>query len=294
VRHTSYFRRQAIDGWIFVTPVLVGTIIFSFLPVLFSLTMSFTEWDGINPAKFTGLANYVRLVAGDRHFLSTVWNTAKFTFGSIPFSIVLGLFLAVLVNQKKLKSKVIYRTAYFAPSVTSSVAISIVFGMIYTSNGMLNYVLKWVGITGPDWLGSSTWQMPAVIILQVWLTTGYDMVIYLAGLQGVPDSLYESAVIDGANSWQQFTRITVPLLSPTTFFLLVTSVISSFQVFNTFYVLFSVPAYSTTVYIYYLYLNAFQYFRMGYASAMAWVLFLVIGGITAIQWKMSHRWVHYQ
>jgi multiple sugar transport system permease protein len=294
VAQTTFFRRQAVDGWIFVTPVLVGTIIFSFLPVFFSLTMSFTEWDGINPAKFTGLDNYVRLVAGDRHFFSTVLNTAKFTFGSIPFSIVLGLFLAVLVNQKKLKSKVIYRTAYFAPSVTSSVAIAIVFGLIYTSNGMLNYVLRWFGIAGPDWLGSSTWQMPAVIILQVWLTTGYDMVIYLAGLQGVPDSLYESAVIDGANSWQQFTRITVPLLSPTTFFLLVTSVISSFQVFNTFYVLFSIPAYSTTVYIYYLYLNAFQYFRMGYASAMAWVLFLVIGGITAVQWKMSHRWVHYQ
>ena len=279
----------------FVAPVILGTLFFSFMPVIFSFLASLTDWDGINPPKFTGFANYVRLVAGDRHFVSSVWNTIRFTAGSIPFALVLGLLLAVLVNRKGMRSATIYRTAYFAPSVTSSVAISLVFSLIYApQNGLFNQLLQMVGIQGPDWLGSTAWQMPSVIILQVWLAAGYNMVIYLAGLQGIPESLYESAVIDGATGWQQFTKITLPLLTPTTFFLLITSVIASFQIFNVFYVLFSIPAYSTTVYIYYLYLNAFNYFRMGYASAMAWVLFIVIGGITMFQWRMSHRWVHYQ
>jgi multiple sugar transport system permease protein len=273
----------------------VGTIVFSFVPVLFSFASSLTDWDGINPGKFIGAANYIRLLLEDRHFHGSVLNTLKFTLGSIPFSIAAGLFLAILVNQKGLRGKVFYRTAYFAPSVTSTVAISLVWSLIYApQNGLFNSLLRIVGVRGPDWLGTTAWAMPSVIILQVWLSAGYAMVIYLAGLQGIPDSLYESAIIDGASGWQQFIRITLPLLSPTTFFLMITSVITSFQVFNVFYVLFTVPAYSTTVYIYYLYLNAFQYFRMGYATAMAWVLFLVIAGITAFQWRMSRRWVHYQ
>jgi multiple sugar transport system permease protein len=295
VAHTSFFRRQAVEGWLFITPVLLGTLVFSFMPVIFSFVASLTDWDGINPPGFTGLANYLKLLNGDKYFTSSVWNTIRFTMGSIPFALGIGLLLAVLVNQKWMRSRTIYRTAFFAPSVTSSVAISLVFSLIYSpQNGLLNQLLQMFGIQGPDWLGTSRWQMPAVIILQVWLTAGYNMVIYLAGLQGISESLYESAVIDGATGWQQFAKITVPMLSPTTFFLIITSVISSFQIFNVFYVLFSVPAYSTTVYIYYLYLNAFNYFRMGYASAMAWVLFLVIGSITVLQWKMSHRWVHYQ
>ncbi len=294
-QHTSFFRRQAIEGWIFIAPVILGTVVFSFMPVVFSFIASLTDWDGVNRLKFTGIQNYVRLVTGDRYFVSSVWNTIRFTAGTIPFALVIGLLLAVLVNQKWMRTRTIYRTAFFAPSVTSSVAIAMVFSLIYSpQGGLLNQLLLMFGIEGPDWLGTSRWQMPAVIILQVWLTAGYNMVIYLAGLQGISESLYESAVIDGASGWHQFIKITVPMLSPTTFFLVITSVISSFQIFNVFYVLFSVPAYSTTVYIYYLYLNAFNYFRMGYASAMAWVLFIVIGSITLLQWKMSDRWVHYQ
>jgi multiple sugar transport system permease protein len=160
--------------------------------------------------------------------------------------------------------------------------------------GLLNSTLNMMGIRGPDWLGASYWAMFAVILVQVWFVSGYNMVIYLAGLQGIPETLYESARLDGASSWQQFVHITLPMLSPTSFFLMITSVIGSFQVFNLIYVLTQGgPAYATTVYIHYLYLNAFNYFKMGFASAMAWLLFIVLAGITFVQMKMQKRWVHY-
>jgi ABC-type sugar transport system permease subunit len=189
-----------------------------------------------------------------------------------------------------------YRTAFFAPSVTSTIAIGIVFSFIYEPNmGLLNSVLYTIGIQGPDWLGSSRFALMSVIIVQVWGHAGYNMVIYLAGLQGIPKSYYESARIDGANRFHQFWYITLPMLSPTTFFLMITSFIGSFQVFNLVYVMTEGgPGYATTVYIHYLYLKAFEHFQMGYASAMAWVLFVVIGLITVFQWKMQKRWVHYQ
>ncbi|MDR1905024.1 MAG: sugar ABC transporter permease [Treponema sp.] len=287
--------KEEFEGWIFILPILLGVVVFSFVPVIYSLVVSFTNWDGINPPKFTGFENYIRLLFEDEYFHKAVFNTFVFTFVSVPLGMAGGLFLAMLANQP-VPFKNAFRTAYFAPSITSTVAIALVWGLIFSPNtGLLNSTLNMLGINGPDWLGTSKWAMPAVILVEVWFVSGYNMVIYLAGLQGISESLYESARLDGANRWRQFIHITLPMLSPTSFFLMITSVISSFQVFNLIYVLTQGgPAYATTVYIHYLYLNAFNYFKMGFASSMAWLLFIVLAGITFVQMKMQKRWVHYE
>jgi ABC-type sugar transport system permease subunit len=289
------FVKDQIEGWIFILPILTGTVVFSFIPVIYSLVVSFSNWDGINLPVFIGFANYARLLFEDVYFHKAVFNTIVFTFASVPLGMAGGLFLALLANQP-VPFKNIFRTAYFAPSITSTVAIALVWGLIFSPNtGLLNATLNILGINGPDWLGTSRWAMPAVILVEVWFVSGYNMVIYLAGLQGIPESLYESARLDGANRWHQLVKITLPMLSPTSFFLMITSVISSFQVFNLIYVLTQGgPAYATTVYIHYLYLNAFNYFNMGFASSMAWLLFIVLAGITFVQMKMQKRWVHYE
>ena len=290
---TKLSRQQNITGWIFIIPVLIGTIVFSFIPVLFSLVMSFTRWNAMNPPKFIGLEHFVSILGRDKYYVQAVWNTSVYAFGSIFFGLIFGLALALLANLK-VTGKSFYRTAYFAPTVTSTIAVGIVWSFIYAPEvGLLNSMLSMIGVKGPDWLGSTKTALLSVIIVQTWFIAGYNMVIYLAGLQGIPESLYESATIDGASHRQQFFHITIPMLSPTTFFLMITSVIASFQVFNLVFVMTAGgPGYATTVYIHYLYV-AFQYSEMGYASAMAWVLFIVIAGITMIQWKMQKRWVHY-
>jgi len=224
-----------IMGWLFISPILLGSIVFSFTPVVYSLMISFTEWNAVQPAKFIGLGNFKLILGGDPYFLQAVRNTIVFSLGSIFFSIFFGLMLALLANQK-IMGQNFYRTAFFAPSVTSTIAIGIVFSFIYEPNmGLLNSVPHTIGIHGPDWLGSSRFALMSVIIVQVWGHAGYNMVIYLAGLQGIPKSYYESARIDGANRFHQFWYITLPMLSPTTFFLMITSFIGSFQVLNLVY-----------------------------------------------------------
>ena len=291
---TQLVRQQNITGWVLITPVLIGTIVFSFIPVIFSLVMSFTRWNAMNPAKFIGLANFGQILGGDKTYMLAVFNTFVFAFGSIFFGLIFGLGLALLANMK-VAGQNFYRTSYFAPTVTSTIAIGIVWSFIYAPQiGLLNSLLSMVGIKGPDWIGSTKTALFSVVIVQTWFISGYNMVIYLAGLQGIPESLYESATIDGANHREKFLHITMPMLSPTTFFLMITSFIASFQVFNLVFVMTAGgPGYATTVYIHYLYMRAFQYSEMGYASAMAWVLFIVIAGITLFQWKMQKHWVHY-
>ena len=281
------------EAWIFILPIVLGTIIFSFYPVIFSFFSSFTDWDGINPWKFTGLKNFKRLFS-DRYFLIAVKNTLVFTVFSVPISMATGMIMANILN-KDIHLKSFYRTCFFIPSIASTVAIGLVFSLILVPNaGLLNSVLAVFGIQGPDWLGSTAWAMPSVIFVEIWCVTGYNMTVYLGGLQGIPQSLYEAAVVDGASGRQQFFKITIPLLSPTSFFLMITSVISSFQVFNLIHVMTNGgPAYGTTTYIHYLYLNAFNYFKMGYASAQAWVLFIVLAVFTIIQKAVEKRWVYY-
>ncbi|HEU4797606.1 MAG TPA: sugar ABC transporter permease [bacterium] len=286
--------KRTIEGWLFIGPVMLGIVAFQLVPILVSIYASLTRWDGMNPPRFTGLANYRELVVEDRFFRETLGNTLYFTAGHIPLTILLAMALALLCNLE-LPGIALFRTAYFIPAVSNVVAVSVVWFWIYQPQyGVLNSLLAQVGIAGPAWLSDSTWAMPAVILVSVWQGVGYPMVILLAGLQGVPHELYEAARIDGASPWNQFWKITLPLLTPTLFFLFITQFISSFQVFGIIYVMTQGgPANATSVYIYYLYQSAFAFGQMGYASAMAWILFAIIAVVTFLQWKLQKRWVFY-
>lgn len=286
--------RQNLEGWLFIAPVAVGVLGFYFVPILVSLYASFTNWDGLTEAKFVGLFNYQRLVTRDQFFRRTLLNTLYYVVGHIPLTLGLALGLALLCNRK-MRGVTWFRTAYFIPVITNVVAISLVWSFFFSPrSGTVNWFLSLVGISGPSWLSDTRWAMPAIIIVSVWFGVGYPMVILLAGLQGIPEMYYEAAKIDGASTWKRFTNVTLPLLTPTLFFLSITQFISSFQVFGIIYVLTGGgPARATSVYIYYLYQNAFQDSRLGYASAMAWLLFIAIALVTFIQWRLQKRWVVY-
>ena len=285
--------RQALEGWLFIGPVVLGILVFQFIPVMVSVYASFTDWSGLSDPVFIGLDNYRRM-PDDPLLLGTIANTFYFSAGFIPLSIGLGLGLALLCTGR-LRGMRFFRTAFFVPYVVNIVAVSLIWFWFYSpSQGVINGLLSVVGVDGPAWLASSTWAMPAVIITSVWQGVGYPMIILLGGLQGIPESLNEAAMIDGASAWRRLRSVKLPLLTPHLFFLFITQFISSFQIFGIIFVMTSGgPANATTVYIYYLYQNAFAYGRMGYASALAMVLFLFIGIITAVQWRLQRRWVFY-
>lgn len=286
-------RRNALYGWLFIAPLIGGILAFQFVPVLVSIFASFTNWDGITSPRFLGAGNYRRLTA-DPFFWTTLKNTVVFTLGVIPLTIVAALVLAVLCNGPNRTLNAVFRTAYFTPYVTSIVAIGLVWTQFFTPSGVINQVLAKVGVVGPSWLTDSHWAMPAVILVSAWQAIGYPMVILLAGLQAIPESLHEAAEVDGAGSFRRFFSVTLPLLTPQLFFVLVTQVISSFQVFALIFVMTKGgPGNATNVYIYYLYQNAFTFGDLGYASAMAWVLFMIIGLVTFIQLRLQRRWVFY-
>jgi multiple sugar transport system permease protein len=288
------FRRN-VEGWLFIAPVMFGVLAFYFVPILVSLYTSFTNWDGLTPHTFIGLDNYERLLTRDQFFRRTLANTLYYVIGHIPLTILCALGLALLCNRK-MPGVTWYRTAYFTPVITNVVAIGLVWSYFYAPGvGILNWFLSLFGVRGPSWLTDVTWAMPAVILVSIWQGVGYPMVILLAGLQGIPEVLHEAAKIDGAGSWQRFRHVTLPLLTPAIFFLTITQFISSFQVFGLIFILtHGGPANATNVYIYNLYQNAFQFSKMGYASAMAWILFVIIAGITIVQWKLQKRWVFYE
>jgi multiple sugar transport system permease protein len=286
----------AIRGWLFVGPVVLGTLIFNVLPLFPTVYASFTTWNGLGNLQWVGLANYQKIFAGrDPVLLVSLKNTIIFTIGYVPVAILVGLGLALLANQQ-LRGIVVFRALFFLPVITSVVAVGIVWRWIFSSPfGVMNWSLAQVGVSGPRWLGDPVWAMIAVILVSVWQVMGYNMVILLAGLQGVPQELLEAASIDGAGRVRRFWHITVPLLTPTIFFLSIIAVINSFQVFGLIYVMTGGgPGSSTNVYVYYLWKEAFQLREMGYAAAMSWLLFLVILVITLVQWRLAKRWVHYQ
>ncbi len=286
--------RQNLEGWLFIAPVVVGVLSFYFVPILISFYTSFTNADGLTKPDWVGLFNYQRLFTRDQFFRRSVLNTLFYVVGHIPLTIGLALALALLCNRP-MRGVTWFRTAYFIPVVTNVVAVSLVWSFFFSPRGgIINWGLSLVGIGGPAWLTDTTWAMPAVIIVSVWFGVGYPMIILLAGLQGIPEIYYDAAKIDGASTWGRFRYVTLPLLTPAIFFLTITQFISSFQVFGIIYVLTGGgPARATSVYIYYLYQNAFQNSRLGYASAMAWVLFAAIALITLVQWKLQKRWVIY-
>ncbi|MBI2939162.1 MAG: sugar ABC transporter permease [Chloroflexi bacterium] len=292
---TARQRREAIEGYLFTGPVLLGLVFFALFPVVASLYTSLNRWDLIQPMEFVGLKNYVDLFDDDTYKL-TVRNTLYFSAGIIPLGIVGALCLALLVDRQR-RGVNLFRTLYFMPVVTSVVAVGLVWAwLLDTDFGLVNTLLGQVGIAGPKWLTSVEWAMPSVILITAWHGVGYNMVIFLAGLQGIPDHLYEAAQIDGANAWQRFASVTFPLLTPTTFFIAVMSVISSFQAFGLIYIVtMGGPANATNVLVFYLWQNAFTFQgKMGYASAMAWVLGLAILALTLAQMALAKRWVFYE
>jgi multiple sugar transport system permease protein len=286
--------RNNIDGWLFVLPAVIGILAFRFYPVVMSLVSSFTRWDGITSPEFIGVRNYVQMFTQDSFFRLVLRNTLVYVFTKIPFTVLIALVLALLTNRH-VPLSVFFRTAYYTPVVTSTIAIAIVWQWILAGQyGVLNYFLSKVGIQGPDWLADTSWAMMGVVIVSVWQSVGYPMVIYLAALQGIPEVLYEAAEIDGASALQKLFKITIPLISPSTFYIVILQFIGSFQIFGLIFIMTGGgPANATNVYINYLYQNAFAWWKMGYASALAWVLFIIIGAVTMVQWKLQRRWVYY-
>jgi multiple sugar transport system permease protein len=283
--------RDALWGYFFIAPAFLFVIGFTFFPVLGALGISLTSWDLISPMKFTGLANYRRVLT-DTLAQKTLVNTFYFTFVSVPMGIVLSLFLALLLNQK-LRGLAFFRTAFYLPVVSSTVAISVIFVWILDpSYGLLNRGLSLFGISGIPWLTSPEWAMPAVILVTVWRSLGFNIIILLAGLQDVPQSLLDSATIDGAGGWQRFFYISVPLITPALFFVTITGFINSFQSFDLVYNMTAGgPARATYLIGFYIWEQAFAFLRMGYGAALAFVLFFLILLVTLIQWFARRRWV---
>ncbi|HXF62714.1 MAG TPA: sugar ABC transporter permease [Caldilineaceae bacterium] len=282
-------------AWLFISPVVLGILIFQVYPTLFSLFVSFTTWNLITPPRWVGVDNYVDLVTTDRFFFKTLWNTTRYTLGVVLPSMVLSLFFASLLNQN-IRFKHLYRGIYFIPVVAPTVALALLWGWLYEPNfGIINAALRMIGIKGPAWLGTTQWALRSVIIMAIWAGMGFQIVIFLAGLQGIPQEYYEAAAIDGANAWQKFTRITLPLLSPVTFFVLVTGIIGTFQDFALVWVLTQGgPAGATQLIVMYLYGLAFRLQKMGLASAVAYAVFLVIVGLTILNFVLSKKWVFYE
>jgi multiple sugar transport system permease protein len=280
----------------FISPSLLGLIIFMVLPMLASLGLTFMEWDPLLPTRFSfiGFTNYQNLVR-DKTFFSALFHTLYYIGGYIPLVLASGLGVAILLNQK-LKGLAFFRGAYFIPVISAWVAVALLWSWIFNPQyGLLNYLLSLVGIQGPAWLFDPKWAMPAIIITSVWKDIGFISILYLTGLQNIPDEYYEAASMDGAGILQKFHKITIPLLGPTTFFALIISLINSFQVFDQVYVMTGGgPAGATTVLVERIVNHAFRYGRMGYAATISWVLFLLVFIVTLFQTRLQKRWVTYE
>jgi len=281
-------------GLLFILPWLLGTSIFVIRPFITSIYLSFTSYDIVSPPKWVGTANYQTLFTDDPLFWKSLKVTMLYASMAVPLGVAAGVLLAALLNQK-VKGMTFFRAAFYAPSVVPSVATSIVFMWILNPEiGLVNGLLKQVGITGPNYLGDAKWALPSIVLMSLW-GVGGSMVIYLAGLKDIPTYLYEAAVIDGASSWQRFRQVTLPLLTPVILFNLVMSVIGAFQVFTEAYVMTKGgPDDSTMFYALYLFKRAWNFLDLGYASAMAWILFLIVVSIMLIIIKGQNRWVHYR
>lgn len=291
--HLTNRQRESLMGYLFLSPWILGFVIFLAGPMIASFYLSFTQYKVIKAPLWVGLANYQRMFT-DELFYHSLKVTVIYTAISVPLGIVAALGIAVLLNQKIVASG-LFRTIFYLPSIISGVAVAIVFAWIFNFRfGILNYLLSLVGIPGPNWLGSPRWALWAFVLMSLW-GIGGNVVIFLAALQGVPQSLYEAAEIDGTGSWQRFWKITLPMISPALLFVFIMGVIGTFQTFTQSYIMTGGgPANATLFYLLYLYKNAFNWFEMGYASAMAWILFLIIMACTLILLRSSTLWVHYE
>lgn len=286
-------RKDFFTGMGFILPSLLGFLIFTFIPVVISLCLSFTSWnfmEGIEGIKFNGLANYIRLFS-DEWFLNSYKNNIIFTAVTVPVLIALGLVMATIIN-KYIYGGGVVRTMIFIPYIASVVAVCTVWMvLLQPSYGPVNEFFRSIGIANPPgWLADFKWSLPSIMIIYVWQQVGYYSIVFLAGLKGLPEDVYEAAKVDGASSIRQFFSLTVPLISPTTFFLTIMGIIGSFKVFDQISVLTQGgPGSSSSVMAYYVYRTAFDYFEMGYANTLAWALFVLVFIVTLVQWKMQAK-----
>lgn len=283
-----------IVPYLFISPWIIGFIVFTLGPLLFSFIISFFDWPIVGERKFVGLANYMTMFTDDPLFWSSLWITVKFALFFVPLNIILALLLAILLNQK-VKGSSWFRTFFYVPSVISGVALAMIWGTVYDGEyGILNYLLSFIGIEGPNWLNDTSWALVAMVIASLW-GQGTMMLIFLSGLKNIPQDLYEAAEIDGAGKLYKFFKITVPLLTPTILFNLIMTIIGAFQTLTLALVLTGGgPLQSTYFYAMYVYENAFKYFKMGYSSANAWVMFIIILSLTMLVFKSSSVWVYYE
>jgi multiple sugar transport system permease protein len=294
-RGSAIKRQENRAAYLFLAPWFIGLIGITLLPILASLYLSFTRYGILDPPKWIGLDNYIKLFTGDRRFIKSIWVTLTYVAWSVPLILVFSLSIAVALNRG-LAGLAIYRSLFYIPSlIGGSVGIGLLWREVFGERGVVNYLLGLFGIAGRGWITNPTFALPSVILLHVW-TFGASMVIFLAALRQIPESYYEAASIDGANAWQRFRRITLPLLTPVIFFNAILLTIGSLQGFTQAFVVSrgsGGPVDSTLLYSLYLYQRAFQQFDMGYASAMAWVLLVVIAIFTALFFWSARFWVFY-
>ncbi len=284
-------RSEYLNALLFIMPQVIGMMIFTIIPVLFSLYLSFSDWDmlsGLNNINLVGIKNYVNIWK-DAVFKESFWNTIVFSVATVVLELSLGIVCAVLIDKFVYGSSY-FKVAFFIPYISSLVAVSVVFkALLQPTNGPVNQMLRAIGVENPPgWFGDSKWALASIILLTVWRDLGYYIIVYLAAIKGVSKELYESASIDGAGNITQFFKITLPMVRPTVFFLMVTGIIGSFKAFDQIAVTTQGgPGSSSSVLAYYVYNSAFNYYKMGYASSMAWVLFVLIFIVTALQWKFQ-------
>jgi len=287
-------RREALFCYLFISPWVVGLLIFTLGPIIASLFLSFADYTIIAPPEWIGLANFRKAFAGDPLVWKSLGNTAHYVGIGVPLRILFAFLLAALLNTE-IRGRLIYRIIYYMPSIVPGVASSVLWLILLNPRlGLINLVLGFVGVPSINWLGSPTYSKPALIIMSLW-GVGGSMIIYLAGFQSISQALYEAADIDGANRWNKFWRVTIPLMTPTIFFNLVMQIIGSFQVFASAFIMTGGgPLNSTLFFMLHLYNNAFEFFKMGYASALAWIMFVIIFFFTLLTLKSSQAWVFYQ
>ena len=293
--------KKSLGGYAFIAPWLIGFLIFTVGPMIASLVISMHSWSMLSPPGWVGLENYQSIIAEDSLFVTTLWNTAFYVVLSVPLGIAIGLALAILLHNK-LPGMGFFRTMLFLPSITNIVAASVLWLWVFNPEfGLLNTFLRWLGIQGPLWLQSEAWAKPSLVIMSLW-GVGGTTIIFLAALQGIPQELHEAASLDGAGPVRRFFHITIPMISPAIFFSSIMGVIGSFQVFAQAFVMTGTsqpgseggPNNSTLFLVLYIYKKAFQEFRMGYASALAWLLFFIILVFTTLQTRLSKERVHYE
>lgn len=290
-------RKESIYGYLFVLPWIIGFLAFTAGPLVFSFMASFTNYNITSQMDFIGVENYQGLFTADNLFWTSLWNTLYFVAFSVPLTTIGAILLSALLNQD-IPGIRFFRTLYYLPAVLSGVGVYLLWmQLLDPGTGMVNLILGWFNIDGPNWLFDPDWTKPSLILMKMW-SVGGSMLLYLASMQGVSKSLYEAAEIDGANTWKQFRHITLPMITPVIFFDVVTSLIGGFQIFQEAYVMSSNgeggPANSLLFYNLYMWRQAFENFNMGYAMAMSWILFVIVFVLTLINLKLAPRWVHYE